>query len=117
MVFLSIPSKLSTIFFFKESTVAKTAIIEKIPTVTPSRERNVRNLLLLKALKAKAKLSFSKRIYSIIKINILNICSQKRLFVTIFNGKLFENVTHLQNGFIGFSYSNCYFCSSKQTTT
>ena len=67
MVFLSIPSKLSTIFFFKESTAAKTAIIEKIPTVTPNKDNKVRNLLFLKALIAKAKLSFNKRMYSIIK--------------------------------------------------
>ncbi len=34
---------------------------------------------------------------------ILNICSQKVLFVTIFKGNLFENVTQLEITTIGFS--------------
>ena len=34
---------------------------------------------------------------------ILNICSQKGIFVTIFKGKLFGNVSHLQIITIGFS--------------
>ena len=34
---------------------------------------------------------------------ILNICSQKVLFVTFFKGNLFGNVSHLQNRTIGFS--------------
>jgi hypothetical protein len=49
------------IFLSKESTAVKTAIMEKIPMVTPSKESNVRNLLLRKAFMAKPKLSFNKR--------------------------------------------------------
>ena len=43
------------------SGAVKTAIMEKIPIVTPSKESNVRNLLLRKAFMAKPKLSFNKR--------------------------------------------------------
>jgi len=45
----------------KESTAAKTAIMEKIPTVTPSSDRNVRSLLLRSAFSAKEKLSLKRR--------------------------------------------------------
>ncbi len=67
MVFLSKPLKSPAIFRSKESTAAKTAMIEKIPIVTPSKESKVRNLLFRKALSAKAKLSLSNRRYNNIK--------------------------------------------------
>ena len=59
MVFLSSPERFSLMFLSKESTAAKTAIIEKIPTVTPKRDKNVRNLLFLSAFSAKEKLSLN----------------------------------------------------------
>ena len=43
----------------KESTADKTAIIEKIPMVTPNKERNVRSLLFRNALIANEKLSLN----------------------------------------------------------
>ena len=57
MVFISNPDSPSLILRSKESTAAKTAMIEKIPTVTPSNDKNVLNLLFTKALTAKEKLS------------------------------------------------------------
>ena len=44
---------LPSISFFNESTAANTAIIEKIPIVTPSNDKKVLNLLFTKALIAK----------------------------------------------------------------
>lgn len=61
MVLLSKPSRLSVISDFKESTAAKTAMIEKIPIVTPSKDKNVRNLLFTNALMAKIMLSLRTR--------------------------------------------------------
>src|SRR5574343_1499794 len=89
MVFLSIPSKLPSIFFFIESTAAKTAIIEKIPIVTPSSERNVRNLLFLNAFNANVKLSPNnlkyKNIPSLLLFIKLVVKKQKLLqFVQLF---------------------------------
>ena len=59
MVFLSKPAKFSLIFLSNESTAAKTAIIEKIPTVTPRRDKKVRSLLLRSAFIANEKLSLN----------------------------------------------------------
>jgi hypothetical protein len=59
MVFVSIPSKFSLILLSNESTAASTAIMEKIPTVTPKSERKVLSLLLFSAVIAKEKLSFN----------------------------------------------------------
>ena len=56
-VLLSREDKLPFISCFKESTAAKTPIIENIPIVTPSKDKNVRNLLLRSALIANARLS------------------------------------------------------------
>ena len=58
---LSNPLMSDFIFLSKESTAAKTAIIENIPIVTPSNESNVLNLLFRKAFIAKPKLSFNNR--------------------------------------------------------
>jgi hypothetical protein len=69
MVLLSRELILSSISFLRESTAAKTAIIEKIPMVTPNNDKNVRSLLFLSALMAKLKLSFNTRRY----INIFKI--------------------------------------------
>ena len=44
---------LPSISFFNESTAANTAIIEKIPMVTPSNDKKVLNLLFTRALIAK----------------------------------------------------------------
>jgi len=60
--------RLPLISLSRESTAARTAMIEKIPMVTPSSERKVRNLLFLSALIAKLKLSLSSLRY----INIEN---------------------------------------------
>ena len=62
-VFMSISLKSSLIFLSIESTAAKTAIIEKIPMVTPNNDKSVRNLLLRNAFIAKLKLSESNRKY------------------------------------------------------
>lgn len=51
-------------FLSKESTAESTAIIEKIPIDTPNNDKNVRNLLLRKALIAKEKLSLNNRKYT-----------------------------------------------------
>jgi hypothetical protein len=49
--------RLSLMFFSSESTRVSTVIIAKIPTVTPSKERIVRNKLDFNALQANLKLS------------------------------------------------------------
>ena len=61
MVFLSNELKSLVIFLSKESTAASTAIIEKIPIVTPSNDNSVRSLLFRKAFIAKRKLSDNSR--------------------------------------------------------
>ena len=53
MVELSKELILPSISFFNESTAANTAIIEKIPMVTPSNDKKVLSLLFTKALIAK----------------------------------------------------------------
>jgi hypothetical protein len=63
MVLLSKELKLPFISRSSESTAASTAIMEKIPMVTPNKERKVRNLLLVNALTAKLKLSFNSLKY------------------------------------------------------
>jgi hypothetical protein len=45
----------------KESTTAKTAVIMKIPTMTPSNDKNVRKRLVTMADQANAKLSPRRR--------------------------------------------------------
>jgi len=49
----------------RESIIVKTEIIQKIPMVIPSNDRNVRSWLTTNELKAKRKLSNSKRSASI----------------------------------------------------
>src|SRR5689334_20349783 len=49
--------KLSLMFFSKESTKVSTAIMAKMPTVTPNSERTVRRMLDFRALPANRKLS------------------------------------------------------------
>jgi hypothetical protein len=66
IVLLSKELILSFISFLSESTAAKTAIIEKIPMVTPSKDKNVLSLLVVSALIAKLKLSLKTRKYIII---------------------------------------------------
>ena len=60
-MFLSKPLNWSCIFLSNESTAASTAIMEKIPIVTPNKDRNVRNLLFRNALMANEKLSLNSR--------------------------------------------------------
>jgi ribosomal protein S2 len=48
-------------FLSKESTADSTAMIEKIPMVTPNNDKNVRSLLLRNALIANEKLSLNNR--------------------------------------------------------
>ena len=50
-----------------ESTTVKTAMMAKMPTVTPSSDRMVRNKLALRASQAKRKLSKARRRVSIIR--------------------------------------------------
>ena len=76
-VLLSSALRDSLIFLSNESTAAKTAMIENIPIVTPSKERNVLNLLLRSALKANEKLSLNKRRYT-------SIVTLKRLKIVAF---------------------------------
>ena len=63
IVLLSKELILSFISFLSESTAAKTAMIEKIPIVTPNNDKNVLSLLFVSALIAKLKLSFKTRKY------------------------------------------------------
>ena len=51
-------------FLSNESTADKTAIIEKIPMVTPNRDKKVRSLLFRNALRANEKLSLNNRKYT-----------------------------------------------------
>ncbi|GAB4155386.1 MAG: hypothetical protein Tsb0033_04610 [Winogradskyella sp.] len=67
MVLLSNALSCEVIVLSKESTAAKTAIIEKIPTVTPNSDKKVLNLLFLKAFIANEKLSLRRRKYNSIK--------------------------------------------------
>jgi hypothetical protein len=60
-VFLSKELKSFEIFLSNESTAASTAMIEKIPMVTPSKDNKVLSLLFRKALIAKPKLSDKSR--------------------------------------------------------
>src|SRR5260221_14642286 len=53
--------RLSLIFFSKESTKVSTAMTEKIPMVTPSKDRMVRNRLERRAFHANPKLSAISR--------------------------------------------------------
>ena len=64
MVFLSKLLKSFLIFRSKESTAARTAIIENIPIVTPNNESKVLSLLLRNAFNANLKLSFNNRRYT-----------------------------------------------------
>jgi hypothetical protein len=64
MVFLSKLLKSAFIFLSSESTAAKTAIIEKIPMVTPSKDKAVRSLLVRSAVVANRKLSANNRKYT-----------------------------------------------------
>jgi hypothetical protein len=74
IVLLSKELILSFISFFSESTAAKTAIIENIPMVTPSKDKNVLSLLVVSALIAKLKLSLKTRKYIIIlKFKVKNL--------------------------------------------
>ena len=66
MVFLSKVSKSALIFLSKESTAARTAMMENIPIVTPSSDNIVRSLLFRKAFIANPKLSLSNLKYRII---------------------------------------------------
>ena len=59
--------RLSFILFSRESTVERTAIIVKIPIVTPSSDKIVLTGLAIKALKEKTKLSFNN-----LKNNLIN---------------------------------------------
>ena len=59
--------KLSFILFSSESTVDNTAIIVKIPIVTPKSERTVLTGFAIKALNEKTKLSFNS-----LKNNFIN---------------------------------------------
>ena len=74
IVLLSKELILSFISFFSESTAAKTAIIENIPMVTHSKDKNVLSLLVVSALIAKLKLSLKTRKYIIIlKFKVKNL--------------------------------------------
>jgi hypothetical protein len=74
IVLLSKELILSFISFFSESTAAKTVIIENIPMVTPSKDKNVLSLLVVSALIAKLKLSLKTRKYIIIlKFKVKNL--------------------------------------------
>jgi hypothetical protein len=63
MVLLSKELKLPFISRSRESTAARTAIMENIPMVTPNKDRKVRSLLFINALTAKLKLSVNSLKY------------------------------------------------------
>ena len=69
MIYIQVPKKLklSFILFSSESTVDNTAIIVKIPIVTPKSERTVLTGFAIKALNEKTKLSFNS-----LKNNFIN---------------------------------------------